>query len=100
VGTGVDGNLRVVEILMYKSDGTTWTITQARPICRRFLPLDASFQRQAPNQQGDPEDIFFSVHLARTFARTSPWYDPAGTVSITYVLQPGGVVQCHLDPSV
>jgi hypothetical protein len=100
VGTGADGAVHIVEMLVYKSDTTTWTITQVRPICRRLLPPDATYQRQAPNSEGDPEEIFTSARLAHTFSLSSPWYDPRGIASITYVYRNGGVFECDLKLSV
>jgi hypothetical protein len=95
-----DGKQHVFEMLVYKSDATTWTLSEARSVCRAFLPSDATYHRQTTNKEHDTEDIFSSTRLAHTFASSSPWYDPTGTVTITYVVRNGGVFQCEIEPYV
>jgi hypothetical protein len=95
--TGRDGTQHVFEMLVHKDDATTWTMTQAQPICRAFLPPDALYQQQTTDSQHDPEEVFTSARLAHTFVSSSSWYEQ-GIVSIIYVIRNGGVFQCNLEP--
>jgi hypothetical protein len=98
--SGADGAPHVAVMLVYPSDAGAWTLDQAQGVCSAFLPPDATHVRDATDNEGDPEQIFASAQLAATFTASSPWYDPAGTVAITYIIKGSGVLQCHLYPFV
>ncbi len=96
--TGADGQQHVFEMLVYKSDATTWTQVEAQPICTAFLPPDATHQRDTQDSRGNLEQVYMSALLAVTFPpASSVSYDPMGTVSITYEIAGGGIFQCSLS---
>lgn len=97
---GVDGQQHVFGMLVYKSDATTWTQAEAQPICTAFLPPEAIHTRDTRDDKGNLEQVYTSARLVATFAPSSPWYDPTGTVTIRYEIANGGVFQCGLDPYV
>ncbi len=75
--TGADGQQHVFEMLVYKSDATTWTQVEAQPICTAFLPPDATHQRDTQDSRGNLEQVYMSALLAVTFPpASSVSYDP------------------------
>jgi hypothetical protein len=94
--TGVDGQDHAFALLVYKSDGTDWTLAQAQQACALFLPHDATGQYRVTDADGNPEDVYMSALLAATFAPSAASYDPHGILAITYAMYNSQVFQCAL----
>jgi hypothetical protein len=98
--TGADGTAHVFEMLVYPSDNSPWTLTQAEPICAAFLPPDAVFSRSTTTSDGNSEDVYTSEQARASFGSTSRWYSADGSVDIRYqrpVNGASGIYQCSLD---
>ena len=96
VATGIDAQPHVTRIEARKSDGRSWTQTQAQAVCAAFLPPDALHQRDTTTPSGDPEAIYYSGHLGSTFLPSAFGDAPSGTLAIDFAASGGGIAQCAI----
>lgn len=98
---GTDGNSHVFFIAA-SSTGTTWTLSQAQPICRAFLPPDATHIRDQAPRPDEPQEIYASPDLGATFPQQLFGVAPSGSLFIDY--QPPqtgtGVAECKISTGV
>lgn len=99
--TGVDSEDHAFEMLVYRSNASTWTLAEARLACAAFLPTDAVFLHHATTSSGYTEDVYRSHRLAATFPSSSVLgYDPTGVLAIDFEVANGGIFQCAINNSV
>ena len=98
--TGTDGQQRAFELLIYRTDASLWSLSEAQTICTLFSPPDARFERNVTASDGSLQQIYRSSMLGATFPASSFSGASVGEYSIHYEYpntNKNGIFQCQIS---